>query len=102
MDNQDFRINRKIVLFLVIGNVLLILLGSIAHVRHWELSSSILGFGLTLYFSAWVIIISDMAKSNIYNKRFWIMSMLIIPGITQIFYLIQRNRLIRLGSKLNN
>ena len=102
MENQDFRIDQKAVLLLVIGNILLIIFGAITRSQYLEFSNFILGFGLTLYFATWVIIISDMTKSNIYNKRFWIMSMFIIPGITQVFYLIQRNRLIRLGSKLSS
>ncbi len=99
MDKQDFRINYTTVLILVIGNILLIVLGAIAHVQHWEFSSLILEFGLALYFSVWVIVLSDMAKNKIYNKTFWIMSMFIMPGIAQVFYLIQRDKLIRLGSK---
>ncbi|WP_277875413.1 PLDc N-terminal domain-containing protein [Aequorivita sp. KMM 9714] len=52
-----------------------------------------------LFFSTWIIILSDMVKNKIYNKTFWIMTMFILPFISPIFYLIQRNRLIRLGQK---
>jgi len=47
-----------------------------------------------------VILISDMVKNKVFNKPFWILSMLFIPKVAQFFYLIQRSKLIRHGEKL--
>ena len=102
MDKQDFKISYKMVLILVIGNVSLIILGAIAHVQQWGFSNLVLGFGLSMLFSSWIIILSDMIKTKIFNKTFWIMSMFIMPGIAQFFYLIQREKLIRLARKFIN
>lgn len=99
MENQDFKIGIKTVWFLVAGNLLLTLFGTIAKIQHWEFSQIILTIALMLFFSTWIIILSDMVKNKIYNKTFWIMTMFILPFISPIFYLIQRNRLIRLGQK---
>ena len=101
MDNRDFKIGIKTVWFLVIGNLLLTFIGAIAKIKHWEFSQIFLTVGLMLFFSTWVIILSDMVKNKIYNKTFWILTMFIMPTIATIFYLIQRNRLLRLGQKFS-
>ena len=100
MNNQDFRISFKTVWFLVVGNILLTVFGAFAKIQHWDYSQILLTIGLMLFFSTWVIILSDMVKNKIYNKQFWIMTMFIMPSIATIFYMIQRNKLIRLGEKL--
>jgi hypothetical protein len=101
MKNQDFRIGIKTVWFLVIGNLLVTVFGALAKIQSWEFSQIFLTVGLMLLFSTWIIIISDMVKNKIYNKTFWIITMFIMPTIATIFYLIQRNRLIRLGHKFS-
>lgn len=100
MNNQDFKISFKTVWFLVVGNFLLTLVGAFAKIQHWDYSQILLTIGLMLFFTTWVIILSDMLKNKIYNKTFWIMTMFIMPSIATIFYMIQRNKLMRLGEKL--
>ncbi len=102
MEKQDFRINTKIVWILVIGNILLITIGALAKILHWEFSQIFLIVGLIFFFSSWIIILSDMTMNKIYNKTFWIMSMFILPMISGIFYLIIRNKLLRLGNKFEH
>ncbi|TAF72242.1 MAG: hypothetical protein EAZ53_16745 [Bacteroidetes bacterium] len=99
MNNQDFKISFKTVWFLVVGNFLLTIIGAFAKIQHWEFSQILLTIGLMLFFSTWIIILSDMVKNKIYNKTFWIMTMFIMPSIATIFYMLQRNKLIRLGQK---
>lgn len=99
MENQDFKIGIKTVWFLVVGNVLLTLFGVIAKIQHWEFLQVFLTIGLMLFFSTWIIVLSDMVKNKIYNRTFWILTMFIMPTFAPIFYLIQRNILIRLGQK---
>ncbi len=101
MKNIDFKISFKTVWFLVIGNILLTVIGVFAKNQRWDYSQFFLTAGLVLFFSTWVIILSDMMKNKIYNKTFWIMTMFIMPPIASIFYMIQRNKLIRLGQKLS-
>jgi len=99
MNNQDFKISFKTVWFLVVGNILLTVFGAFSKIQHWDYSQILLTIGLMLFFSTWVIILSDMVKNKIYNKTFWIITMFIMPSIATIFYMIQRNKLIRLGGK---
>lgn len=46
-----------------------------------------------------LIIISDIVKNNVYNKAFWIISMIIFQKPASLIYLIQRAKLIRMGNK---
>ena len=101
MENQDFKIDIKIVWILVIGNFLLTIFGAFAKIQHWEFSQILLPVGLMLFFSTWIIILSDMVKNKIYNKTFWVMTMFIMPSIATILYLIQRNKLLRLGQRFS-
>lgn len=99
MENQDFKIGIKTMWFLVVGNLLLISFGAVAKIQQWEFSQIFLTVGLMLFFTTWIIIFSDMVKRKIYNKTFWIMTMFLMPFLSTIFYLIQRNKLIRLGQR---
>jgi len=100
MEKQDFVISLKTVWILVLGNFVLSFLGAMAKIQNWEFSQILLTIGLMLFFSAWIIIFNDMVKNKIYNKKFWILTMFIMPHISSIFYLFQRNKLLRLGNKL--
>jgi|SRR5690554_3525193 len=101
MENQNFKIEIKTVKILVIGNFLLTIICAFAKIQHWEFSEIFLTVGLMLFFSTWIIIFSDMMKNKIYNKTFWIMTMFILPSIGTIFYLFQRNKLLRIGQKFS-
>jgi hypothetical protein len=101
MDNKDFKISTNLVWFLVIGNTLLTIIGAFAKIYDWNYAEYIITIGLMTYFTTWVIILNDMVKQKIYNKTFWVISMIITPSISSIFYMFQRKRLIRLGAKLN-
>ena len=94
MKNQNFNISIKTIWVLVIGNGLLTFVALFAKLMHWEFSQAMLTAGLMLFFSTWVIILTDMLKHNIYNKSFWLTSMFFLPTISPIVYLIQRNKLI--------
>ena len=102
MENNNFKISIITVWVLAIGNILLTIVGALAKIQHYEFSQLLLISGLTLFFSTWLIVISDMLKNKIYNKIFWIMTMFTLPHISSIFYLIQRDRLIRLADKFGN
>lgn len=99
MKHQDLRIGIKAVWFLIGANLVLTIFGAIAKIQHWQFSQILLSMALILFFSTWIIILSDMVKNHLYNKTFWILTMFILPFISPIFYLTQRKRLIRLGQK---
>lgn len=101
MENQDFRISFKIVWMLVILNLVLTTVGILDKLQHQEFSQNLLTAGVAIFFSTWIIIMGDIIKNKIYNKTFWIIAMLITPSITSIFYLIQRNKLLKLGYKFS-
>jgi len=101
MKNTEFRVSNKTVWFLIIGTIIFTIAGSFAQVQHYKFSDQIFTLALTLFLSGWVIIISDISKSKIYNKPFWIMSMIILPAIAPFIYLIRRNSLIQNSINFN-
>ncbi|MBA6151200.1 hypothetical protein [Gelidibacter maritimus] len=101
MENQDFKMSIKTVWVLVITNSLLMIVGALGKIQNWGFSQTLLVMGLILFFITWIIILSDMLKHNIYHKTFWVLTMFIMPSISSIFYLIQRNKLLRLGEKFS-
>lgn len=46
-----------------------------------------------------VLFINDILYSKVYQKWFWVLSIIILAPITPIYYLFQRDKLIRLGEK---
>lgn len=97
MKTKEFKISSRIVWMLVIGNVLLTLFGAFAKIVHGHYPESWLTFALVVFFSSWIIIMNDMRENKIYNKSFWVISMFILPTISPLLYMFQRDRLIRLG-----
>jgi hypothetical protein len=101
MKNQDFVISRKTIHWLILGNFFLILLGAFAKINNWSFVESALSGGLLLFFTSWILILSDMIKHEIYHKSFWIITMFTIPFISMVFYIFQRRKLIRLGQRFS-
>lgn len=101
MEHNDFKIGVNTVWCLFVCNLLFIIIGAFAKIQNWEYPEVFLTIGLILFFSAWIITFSDMVKNNIYNKTFWILTMFIMPFIAVFFYIIQRDRLLRLGQKFS-
>lgn len=99
MGKENFEIDIRTIWALVIGYLVLIILGTVGKVQHWEFGQYFLSMGFAVFCTSWLLILSDMIKNRIYNKVFWIATMFIIPGISSIFYLVQRERLLRLGEK---
>ncbi len=95
MKNQDLNISIKTVWLLIIGNLLLATTGAIAKILHWNFSDTILIMAFMLFFSSWVIVLSDMVKRRFSNKFFWVTSRFVLPAIAPIFYLIQRRKLLK-------
>lgn len=47
----------------------------------------------------WIWAVVDVARSKVYNKPFWLLSMVFVAPLAVIAYLIQREHLVRLGEK---
>ncbi|MFD2517875.1 PLDc N-terminal domain-containing protein [Salinimicrobium flavum] len=43
--------------------------------------------------SFWIIVLTDMIRTEIYNKTFWLFSMLIFPWLAPAIYLFLRKKL---------
>lgn len=102
MEDRNFTLNTSFIWIVVILSVLLTIVGVLAMIQQWQLIDAQWITGFALLALAWVAIIVDMHKNKIFNKKFWILSMLIIPSLTSIFYLIQRKKLIELGKEFGS
>ena len=99
MRKNLFKVDSRIVWLLLVGHIFFIVLGTITKVQHLAFSEIALTFGFMLFFATWIIAFSDILRNNIYNRPFWIVSMIIMPNIALFFYLFKRNKLIRLGRR---
>jgi hypothetical protein len=94
-----FLISGSVVWVLVIVNFSLTVLGIFAHLLQWPAPNYALTLGGIIFFSAWLIVLQDMLQQKIYNKTYWLASLFILPSISLVVYLIQRQRLMRLGQR---
>ena len=95
MKNKNFVVSIYVVWILVIGTILFSTIAAFSKMQHWESRHWFYIIGLMLYFSAFVIILSDIITNKIENKVFWIMSVFIFPTISLLVYLIRRNKIIK-------
>jgi len=63
-----------------------------------NLDGTINSFGIGVMIGTIILIINDILKNKVYNRRFWVLSMLFLPPIALIAYMVQRSKLIKLGN----
>ena len=95
MENREFKVGYTTVCILVYGSFLLSLIGAFAHIAHWVISDLFLMVGIMLFVAGWIVILSEVIMRPIYNRRFWLLSMFILPTIAPLVYMIQRNKLMK-------
>jgi hypothetical protein len=95
---KNFQISAKAVWIILIAGLCLSTFGIFADSQSLLLSEQILSIGGTLFFSSWVIVMLELVNNKVYNRTFWILSMIFLAPFAMIFYLIQREKLFRLGN----
>jgi glucose uptake protein GlcU len=98
MVSKNIQIDIRLVWALVIADIANTIF--VVYTRNSEIGSFSFVMLITLSLVLQVILISDIIKNKLFNKSFWLLSMIFIPKLAQIFYLMQRGKLIRLGNKL--
>ena len=93
MENLGIKISNKFAYFLIILSNVVILIGCLFRVTHWLGADSLLLFGLILQFFICIFLIVDIIKSNIRNRGFWILYMMIFAPVTQLIYVFRKNTL---------
>lgn len=63
-------------------------------VKNWTEHPGLFGACLSAMAIIWVIFLADVIKSKIRDKSFWILSILIMPTIAQIFYLVRKKHIL--------
>jgi hypothetical protein len=94
MKNKNFNLSTTVVWLLMVCQLLLIWAGAWIKIQGGTSSGSILISGITLFLVTYIIIFIDILRQPLHNKTFWWMSMILLPGIAGIFYLIQRHKLL--------
>lgn len=102
MGKQEFKVGILTVWILAVGSITFSVAVLITKFQYKEISQLMLILGLIFSFSAWIIVLNDIIRTKLYNKTFWIMSILILPTLTPIIYLMQRNKFIRLWNKFRH
>lgn len=91
MENFGIKISNKSAYFLIIFSNLVILVGCLFRITHWVGADSLLLIGLILQFFICIFLIIDIIKSNIRNRGFLILYMMIFAPITQLVYVYRKN-----------
>ena len=102
MGKNQFIYNSKIIWIYLIAAYLLKIYGYVGEYVTLEYSGTISMAGNILLILTWLVILIDMIKTKLFNKMFWIIFMFVLAPITPLFYMIQRNKLIRLGNSFEN
>lgn len=89
-----------VLLVIVIANILITVQATLSKFYNWESSNLVLSISEGLFFIVWIYLLFDIIKQKIYSKPLWIILMIFLAPITPLFYVLQRNRLIRLGNKI--
>ncbi len=68
----------------------------------FELNDLLNGFGIGISIGAIILLIQDMIKHKVYNRNFWILSIIFLPVIAALVYMLKREKLIKAGSNFSN
>ncbi|MFB6317407.1 PLDc N-terminal domain-containing protein [Saccharicrinis sp. FJH54] len=80
---------------LTLGVILVTSIGTFARILECPYAVMLLITGLILLICNIILIIRDIVLNDITNKAFWIITMLVFPPVTSIFYLLQRDEQIK-------
>lgn len=104
MTKKDFFVSKNLIWALTILNIVLTVCYTAALLLKWENAIDLMYLFCVTEFANWIIIMSDILHLKIYNKQFWIITMVIFPTLGQLIYLLRRDALIWRGDKsyINN
>lgn len=100
MKENKLIINKRRLWIMIVLNFIFIFYGALSKIYHWEFSDFFLGFASAIFLMSWFVVLTDIIRNKVYNKAFWLITLFIIPHISLLFYLLQRDRLLRLGHKI--
>ncbi|WP_380585866.1 hypothetical protein [Saccharicrinis sp. FJH65] len=76
---------------LTLGVILISSVGIFAKILFWPYADVLIFIGVLLLIVNLILIIRDIVLNEIPNKLFWIITMLVFPPVSSIFYLLQRD-----------
>jgi|GEM_PF-1776924 len=96
---MEFKVSVNLVWVLCIANLAVFNLAILSHWGQYSYATTVSMAYYWLQLTTLVIVVADMISRKLYQKFFWIVSTFVLPFLTPIFYLIQRDRLLRLAAK---
>jgi hypothetical protein len=99
MEKSEFKISFMTVRMLVLSSFIVSTFAAITNLQGMQNSELLIEFSRILFFATWFIVLNDMIISKIYNKKLWLVMMFIMPFLYIVFYMFQRDKLIRMGQK---
>lgn len=94
MKNKNFQLSSTVVWVLVISQILVVWVGAWMKIQGGTSSNYILMAGISLFLVTYLIIFLDILQQPLRDKTFWWLSMILLPGIAGVFYLLQRHKLL--------
>lgn len=101
MEDKNFNLSPQLIWVLAILSLVLFLVKLIFNVQNIEFPQIVSSFNSGVFFVVWLVLVVEILTTKIYNQKFWLISMFILPPITVIFYMIQRQRLKHLAQSFN-
>jgi hypothetical protein len=95
LKSTDFNISATIMWLLVILSTTLVILCAFATVGHWENLSLLFVAGAVSHLITWLLVLNDIVKHHVFNKTFWIISMVALPTLALVVYMIRRNKILQ-------
>jgi hypothetical protein len=68
----------------------------------WNDSRGLFGAFLSIYTFIWILFLSDVIRSKIRSKPFWILAILIMPTIAQVVYLVRKKYILIPANETND
>jgi hypothetical protein len=100
MNDDKLPIQKNVLLTILIINLCILIYAALSKIYQLEFSGFLNGTAYGLFIGLWFILLVDMIKHKIYNKTFWILSTFLMPYLSLIFYVLMRDKLVRLGQKI--
>jgi len=97
MKIEDFKISANIVFSIVTVSLMLTITSIFGMYFKWDYAIHLFFGSLIFALPCWLIAFYDLNKSKVYNKSFWLSSMILMPTVTPFFYLLRKKHILLNG-----
>lgn len=94
MENNPLLISKPILLTLFILGFLMGFCGALFKILHFPGANNMLVLASIIQLIAWLVVLFDVLRNNIYNKFLWVISVILFGGIGSVVYILKRDKLL--------